>query len=60
MSITFSAGVAGLAGDEDTVDSMLARADAALYRAKVLGRNRVVAQEATEADTPASEVVETT
>jgi diguanylate cyclase (GGDEF)-like protein/PAS domain S-box-containing protein len=42
MVITFSAGVAGLAGNEDTVDTLLARADAALYRAKEQGRNRVV------------------
>ncbi|WDA41998.1 GGDEF domain-containing protein [Erythrobacter sp. BLCC-B19] len=38
--ITFSAGVAEVTEDPDT-RSALARADAALYRAKQLGRNRV-------------------
>jgi diguanylate cyclase (GGDEF)-like protein len=39
---TFSAGVADTDGREDPVQ-VLARADAALYRAKELGRNRTVA-----------------
>ena len=39
-SITISIGVAQLSGDENA-DSVLARADVALYRAKKLGRNRV-------------------
>jgi len=38
--ITFSAGVAEVTADPD-IRSALARADAALYRAKQLGRNRV-------------------
>lgn len=38
--ITFSAGVAEVTGDAD-IRSALARADAALYRAKQTGRNRV-------------------
>lgn len=38
--ITFSAGVAGRVRGEDE-KAMLARADAAMYRAKSLGRNRV-------------------
>jgi diguanylate cyclase len=39
-SVTLSIGVA-MGGDEDTLESMLARADAALYAAKRAGRNRV-------------------
>ena len=39
--ITFSAGVVELAPGEDR-DSVIARADAAMYRAKTAGRNRVV------------------
>jgi diguanylate cyclase len=39
-SVTLSIGVA-VGGDEDTLESMLARADAALYAAKRAGRNRV-------------------
>jgi diguanylate cyclase len=38
--ITFSGGVAEVTEDADT-RAALARADAALYRAKQLGRNRV-------------------
>jgi diguanylate cyclase (GGDEF)-like protein len=41
MSVTMSAGLAALRVD-DTADSILARADQLLYRAKDLGRNRVV------------------
>ena len=41
MSVTISAGVTKLLPD-DAPDSILARADAALYRAKDLGRNKVV------------------
>jgi PleD family two-component response regulator len=39
-SITLSAGVAG-AEPGDTLETLLARADDALYRAKLGGRNRV-------------------
>jgi diguanylate cyclase (GGDEF)-like protein len=39
-SVTISIGIAQLSGDENA-DSVLARADVALYRAKKLGRNRV-------------------
>ncbi len=40
IPVTVSIGVAGLSGSE-SVDSLLAAADAALYRAKAEGRNRV-------------------
>ncbi len=39
LSITTSIGVAVYAGEEVTVDELIARADAALYRAKNEGRN---------------------
>jgi PleD family two-component response regulator len=38
--VTISAGIATLAPDE-TADTFLARADAALYAAKERGRNRI-------------------
>jgi diguanylate cyclase (GGDEF)-like protein len=38
---TVSIGIATYTGENDTIDKLLARADAALYRAKALGRNRV-------------------
>ena len=41
LIITFSAGVTRLHGDE-TTDTALARADAAMYAAKRAGKNRVV------------------
>jgi diguanylate cyclase len=41
VSVTFSAGVAQLAADETGVEAV-ARADAAMYSAKKLGKNRVV------------------
>ena len=40
LSMTVSAGVAGLSGNDDTLDLLLMRADRALYRAKELGRDR--------------------
>ncbi len=40
--VTFSAGVAPLSEQYPTVDAWIAAADAALYRAKAEGRNRVV------------------
>lgn len=40
-SCTVSIGVTTNAHHNDTVDSLIARADAAVYRAKTLGRNRV-------------------
>lgn len=42
VSATISVGVT-LAGPDEGVDALLARADDAMYRAKELGRNRVVA-----------------
>ena len=38
---TVSIGVTSRMNDSDTVDALLARADAAMYRAKSNGRNRV-------------------
>ena len=42
IRLSASLGVATLAGEQDTLDSMLRRADEALYAAKLSGRNRVV------------------
>ena len=39
--ITVSIGIAALTPERDTVSRMMAAADAALYRAKSEGRNRV-------------------
>jgi diguanylate cyclase (GGDEF)-like protein/PAS domain S-box-containing protein len=44
ISYTVSIGVADVSGSDELPDSVLARADDALYRAKAAGRNRVVAQ----------------
>jgi len=41
LSVTCSIGVASLLAGDDTVQTLLERADAALYRAKQAGRNRV-------------------
>lgn len=46
IDITLSAGVAMLAGLEDTPASLLGRADQALYAAKTEGRNRVCSRAA--------------
>ena len=43
LQTTVSMGVASLLGPADTADDLIARADAALYRAKTQGRNCVVA-----------------
>jgi diguanylate cyclase (GGDEF)-like protein len=42
VRVTVSMGVAGMAAEDESSDSMLKRADEALYRAKSLGRDRVV------------------
>lgn len=42
LSVTISVGIATSDGPVDTVEDMLARADAALYQAKRAGRNRVI------------------
>jgi diguanylate cyclase (GGDEF)-like protein len=43
VQTTVSMGVACLAGPQDSIDDLISRADAALYRAKTQGRNRVIA-----------------
>ena len=43
IKYTLSIGVATLTGEEDSLDAMMQRADAALYQAKKNGRNQVVA-----------------
>jgi len=48
IRLTASAGVASMLGLDEDIDTIIARADAALYRAKDLGRNR-----AESADEPA-------
>lgn len=42
IDVTISVGIAHYLGDDDTPQSLLERADLALYRAKAEGRNRVV------------------
>jgi diguanylate cyclase (GGDEF)-like protein len=41
VNATMSVGAAGLSPDDRTLDDVLRRSDAALYRAKQAGRNRV-------------------
>ncbi|MEV4636771.1 diguanylate cyclase [Actinoplanes sp. NPDC049548] len=43
VPVTISVGLAGLAADDDTLDTLVARADHGLYLAKEGGRNRVAA-----------------
>jgi diguanylate cyclase (GGDEF)-like protein len=43
FSVTISQGLASLTEADSTLDSLFARADAAMYEAKRLGKNRVVA-----------------
>ncbi len=42
FTVTVSQGLAGLREDDSTLDSLFARADAAMYEAKRLGKNRVI------------------
>ena len=44
LRLTVSVGIATYSGPVDTVDAMLRRADANLYQAKAMGRNRVLAE----------------
>lgn len=46
LQTTVSMGVATLGDHADSADELIARADAALYRAKLAGRNRIVAHAA--------------
>jgi two-component system cell cycle response regulator len=46
LNVTISIGIARMEGQDDTADTLLHRADQALYRAKRAGRNRVVADAA--------------
>jgi diguanylate cyclase (GGDEF)-like protein len=45
FDLTVSIGIAVLGEDDSSVSELLARADKALYTAKAMGRNRVVAEE---------------
>ena len=54
VTLGFSAGHALCRGPEDTLAAMMARADAALYRAKAAGRGRPVSD--TGATTPLTEI----
>lgn len=50
FAVTVSIGVAALPGDPADSDALIAAADAAMYRAKCAGRNRVVAAGAAAGD----------
>lgn len=41
VTLSISVGVAGLRAFDETIDAFLARADAALYTSKIVGRNKV-------------------
>jgi two-component system cell cycle response regulator len=46
LTVTISIGVAATGGEGDTPEALLKRADAAVYEAKSLGRNKVIAHAA--------------
>jgi two-component system cell cycle response regulator len=46
LTVTISIGVAATLGEADTPEALLKRADAAVYEAKSLGRNKVIARAA--------------
>ena len=50
LHLTFTAGIAEMLGDEDTLDTLLVRADQILYRLKETGRNRVGIETSLDAD----------
>jgi diguanylate cyclase (GGDEF)-like protein len=49
VALTISVGIAGLASESMSLDTLLDHADHALYQAKDAGRNRVVSDERTAA-----------
>ncbi|MEQ1772090.1 MAG: diguanylate cyclase, partial [Devosia sp.] len=49
LDVTISIGVASTEGADDTTESLLKRADEALYEAKRGGRNRVIGKAARDA-----------
>ena len=46
LTVTISIGVAATIGAEDKPETLLKRADEAVYEAKAAGRNRVIARAA--------------
>jgi two-component system cell cycle response regulator len=46
LTVTISIGVAATLGEQDSPEALLKRADAAVYEAKSLGRNKVIAKAA--------------
>ncbi|MRW84427.1 diguanylate cyclase [Pseudoduganella sp. FT26W] len=48
MQLSYSAGIAAVLNERDTVEAMLRRADSLLYSAKLLGRNRTLDEQALE------------
>ncbi|MBV7538099.1 GGDEF domain-containing protein [Duganella sp. sic0402] len=49
MPLSYSAGIAVMLGQRDSVEAMLRRADSLLYSAKMLGRDRTLDEQALEA-----------